>query len=131
MTWVQLVTPNGCNQLAPAIPQPRGVEDAAPYGRQLNVGISIVVNKCAIAANLLPPLGSPERGAVTARSGVTEGLVPALVRRTSVASQPAPGGRGSPPLRRVGRWVREIQRRPSTGVRRAWRWVGAWNQRYP
>ena len=38
-------------------------------------------------------LGSPERGAVTARSGVTEGLVPASVRRNNVARQPAPGGR--------------------------------------
>ena len=37
--------------------------------------------------NLRSPLGSPERGAVAARSAVTEGLVPALVRRNHVARQ--------------------------------------------
>ena len=77
---VQSATPNVCNHPTPAIPQPRGVEDAAPYGRQLNVGIRIVVNKCVNAPNLLPPLGSPERGAVTALCAVTEGLVPTWVR---------------------------------------------------
>ena len=39
------------------------------------------------------PLGSPGRGAVAARSAVTEGLVPTLVRRNHVIRQPAPGGR--------------------------------------
>ena len=34
-----------------------------------------MVNKCAIAASLYPPLGSPERGAVAALCAVTEGLV--------------------------------------------------------
>ncbi len=66
--------PNVRTQPTPAIPQPRGVEDAAPYGRQRNAGISIVVNRRANAANLRPPLGSPERGAVTALCAVTEGL---------------------------------------------------------
>ena len=33
----------------------RGVGDAAPYGRQLNVGISIAVNRCVNAASLRPP----------------------------------------------------------------------------
>ena len=47
-------------------------------------------------------LGSPERGAVAARSGVTEGLVQRGCGRTSVTRQLTPGGRGSPPLRRVG-----------------------------
>ena len=59
----QSATPTIRNQPTPAMPRPRGVEDAAPYGRQLNVGISIVVNRCAIAANLRPSLGSPFRGA--------------------------------------------------------------------
>ena len=70
----QSVTPNVCTQPTPAIPRPRGVEDAAPYGRSLNVGISIVVNRRENSTNLLPPIGSPERGAVAARCAVTEGL---------------------------------------------------------
>ena len=61
--------------VTPAVTQPRGVEDAAPYGRVRDVGVSIVANRCVNAANLLPPLGSPERGAVTAQRAVTEGLV--------------------------------------------------------
>ena len=69
------VTPNGCNQPTPAVTRRRGVEDAAPYGRVLDVSVRIVVNRCVNAANLHPALGSPERGAVTARSAVTEGLV--------------------------------------------------------
>ena len=79
-TRVLSATPNNCTQPTPAVTKPRGVEDAAPYGQKLNVGIRIVVDRCVNAANLCPSLGSPERGAVTARSGVTEGLVPALVR---------------------------------------------------
>ena len=63
MTRVQSVRPNVCHQPTPAIPRTRGVEDAAPYGWARNEGISIVVNKCVNAANLRPPLGSPERGA--------------------------------------------------------------------
>ena len=74
-TQVLLVTPNGRNQPTPAIPRLRGVEDAAPYGRVRDVGIRIMGSRCAIAASLLPPLGSPERGAVAARCAVTEGLV--------------------------------------------------------
>ena len=74
VTRVQSVKPNVRNQPTLAVTPARGVEDAAPYGRQLNVGISIVVNRCAIAANLLPRLGSPERGAVAALCAVTEGL---------------------------------------------------------
>ena len=58
-----------------SVDRTRGVEDAAPYGRQRNEGISIVVNSCAIAANHCPTLGSPERGAVAALCAVTEGLV--------------------------------------------------------
>ena len=80
VTWVQAVTLNVRNQPTPAVTLPRGVEDAAPYGRQLNVGISIVVNRCVSAANFRPPLGSPERGAVAALCAVTEGLRPTLVR---------------------------------------------------
>ncbi len=75
LMWVQAVTPSGCNQPAPATTQPRGVEDAAPYGQQRDVGVRIAVNSCANAANLCPPLGSPERGAVAALCAVTEGLV--------------------------------------------------------
>ena len=74
-TQVLLVTPNGRNQPTPAIPRPRGVEDAAPYGWEEILGISIVVNSHVNAARLRPPLGSPERGAVTALCAVTEGLV--------------------------------------------------------
>ena len=62
----------------------------APYGRQRYIGVGIVVNRCVNAANLRPPLGSPERGAVAARRAVTEGLVPALVRRNHVIRQPHP-----------------------------------------
>ena len=68
------VTPNVSTHPAPAIPQPRGVEDAAPYGQQRDVGVCIAVSRCANAANLHPPLGSPGRGAVTALCAVTEGL---------------------------------------------------------
>ena len=53
----------------------RGVGDASPYGRSRNVGIRIVGNRCVNAANLRPPLGSPERGAVAVLCAVTEGLV--------------------------------------------------------
>ena len=74
VTRVRLVTPDGCVHPTPAIPRPRGVEDAAPYGRQRNVGISIVGSRRVNAANLLPRLGSPERGAVAALCAVTEGL---------------------------------------------------------
>ena len=74
-TRLQAATPNGSANRTPAIPRPRGVEDAAPYGRVINVGISIVVNSRVNTANLLPPLGSPERGAVAALCAVTEGLV--------------------------------------------------------
>ena len=63
------VTLNVRNQPTPAIRRTRGVGDAAPYGRQRNAGIRTAVNRCANA------LGSPERGAVAARSAVTEGLV--------------------------------------------------------
>ena len=73
------VTPNGCNQPTPAVTRRRGVEDAAPYGRVLDVSVRIVVNRCVNAANLRPPLGSPERGAVAARRAVTEGLRPAWI----------------------------------------------------
>ena len=106
VTRVQSVTPNVSTHPTPAIPQPRGVEDAAPYGRQRDGGIRIVVNRCASAASLIPPLGSPERGAVAAPCAVTEGLVRRRCGRTNVIRQPRPGGRGSPPLRGVGRWAR-------------------------
>ena len=66
---------SACNRRRPST-DARGVEDAAPYGWVRNVGISIAINRCVNAANLiLPPLGSPERGAVTALCAVTEGLV--------------------------------------------------------
>ena len=72
---MQSVTPSIRTQPTPAISQPRGVEDAAPYGHQRNAGVSIVVNSCINAASLRPPLGFPERGAVAALCAVTEGLV--------------------------------------------------------
>ena len=106
ITRLQAVTPNVRTQPTPAVTQPRGVEDAAPYGRLRNVGISITVNRCRNAADLLPALGSPERGAVAALCAVTEGLVRRRCGRTNVIRQPRPGGRGSPPLRGVGRWAR-------------------------
>ena len=90
-------TLNVCVYRTPAIPQPRGVEDAAPYGQQRDVGICIAVNSCANAANLCPPLGSPERGAVAALCAVTEGLVqrwcdvitlPVNPRRAGVEDKP-------------------------------------------
>ena len=84
------VRPNGCNHPNSAIPRTRGVEDAAPYGREENHGIRIVANKRIDAANVRPPLGSPERGAVAARRAVTEGLVPAWVQCNNVARQPHP-----------------------------------------
>ena len=64
----------------PHLPHPgshatRGVEDAAPYGREENHSIRNVVNMRVDAASLRPPLGSPERGAVAALCAVTEGLV--------------------------------------------------------
>ena len=88
VTWVLSVRPNGCNHPNSAIPRTRGVEDAAPYGREENHGIRIVANKRIDAANVRPPLGSPERGAVAARRAVTEGLVPAWVQCNNVARQP-------------------------------------------
>ena len=97
MTRVPSVTPDGCNHPTPAVTRRRGVEDAAPYGRVLDVSVRIVVNRCVNAANLHPALGSPERGAVAARRAVTEGLVqrwsgvPALPvnrRRAGVEDKP-------------------------------------------
>ncbi len=74
-TRVPPATPDIRTNFTPAIPRTRGVEDAAPYGRVRDVGIGIAVSRCANAANLCPPLGSPERGAVAALRAVTEGLV--------------------------------------------------------
>ena len=71
---MQLAAPNVRNHPTPALPQRRGVEDATSYGRQRDVGVSIEVNRCVNAVSLLPPLGSPERGAAAAHSDVTEGL---------------------------------------------------------
>ena len=75
VTRMLSVGPDVCNQRGPAVTRTRGVEVAAPYGREGNHGICIVVNKCSNAVKLRPPLGSPERGAVAPQSGVTEGLV--------------------------------------------------------
>ena len=99
----QSATPTIRTQPTPAIPQPRGVEDAAPYGREENHGISIVVNKCTNPANIRPRLRSTERGAVAAHCAMTEGLVQR--------------GCGVPAL--------PVDRRRE----RAWRWGGAWNRR--
>ena len=41
-------------------------------------------NGCVNAASLRPPFGSPERGAVAARSGVTEGLVQRWCGKTTL-----------------------------------------------
>ena len=63
-------TPDICTHPTPAIPQRRGVEDAAPYGRQQDVGISIVANRRVNAASFLPPFGSPYRGAERGGGGL-------------------------------------------------------------
>ena len=91
--------PNVRTQPTPAIPQPRGVEDAAPYGRLRDEGISIAVNKCVNATNLRPPLGSPERGAVAALCAVTEGLVQ---RWCGVITSPVNRGRAGVEARPYG-----------------------------
>ena len=65
-----------------------GRRGCRPYGRLRNVGISIVGSRCERAKTSTHPLGSPERGAVTALRAVTEGLIPALVRRNHVARKP-------------------------------------------
>ena len=104
MPWETLVksaTPTIRTHPTPAIPQPRGVEDAAPYGRQLNVGISIVVSRCVNAPNFHPPLGSPERGAVAPLCGVTEGLVQ---RWCGVITSPVNRGRAGVEARPYGVW---------------------------
>ena len=54
VTWVQSAMPNVCNQPTPAVARMRGVEDAAPYGREENHSISITANKRVNAANLCP-----------------------------------------------------------------------------
>ena len=99
-------TLNVCVYRTPAIPQPRGVEDAAPYGQQRDVGICIAVNSCANAANLCPPLGSPERGAVTARSDVTEGLAQGWCGAITSSANLRRAGVEDKPLRREAVWVR-------------------------
>ena len=109
----QSATPNVRTQPTPAIPQPRGVGDAAPYGRQRNVGVSIAVNRCTNAANLIPPLGSPERGAVAAHCAVTEGLVQRGWGVPTLSVNQRRAGVEDKPLRGVGRWG------------------GAWNRRRP
>ena len=66
VTWVQLVTPAIRTHPTPAAIQTRGVEDAAPYGRQLNVGISIVVSSCArVTASATP--SAPLKGELSRR----------------------------------------------------------------
>ena len=120
-TRVLSATPNNCTQPTPAVTKPRGVEDAAPYGQQLNVGIRIVINRCVNAANLLPPLGSPERGAVAARRAVTEGLVQ---RRCGAPALPVNPRRAGVEARPYGGWEGgcakyNVTRRPTAGwVRR-------------
>ena len=99
---MQLAAPNVRSHPTPALPQRRGVEDATPYGRQRDVGVSIEVNRCVNAASLLPPLGSPERGAVAARSAVTEGLVQRGCEIT-LPVNPRRAGVEDKPLRDVGR----------------------------
>ena len=70
--------------------------------------------------HLLLPLGSPARGAVAAQRAVTEGLAPTRAGRANLTRQPTPGGRGSPPLRRVGRCARGTNAvgRPAKGASR-------------
>ena len=99
-------------------------------------------NGCVNAASLRPPFGSPERGAVAARSGVTEGLVqrwcgkttlPVNRLRAGVEARPYDvweGGcdkpeypaahRGRCALRRVGRCQRktEVVCHPEEGASR-------------
>ena len=63
------------NKPTPSVIQRKGRRGRRPLRWVRDAGISIVVNRCASAASLHPPLGSPERGAVTALCAVTEGLV--------------------------------------------------------
>ena len=92
----------------------RGVGDAAPYGCQLNVGIRIVVNRCANTANFRPPLGSPERGAVAAQSAVTEGLRITWVGCATLSVNPRREGVEALPYGGVGRASAINPRRPLT-----------------
>ena len=60
-------TPTMCGECfgaepAPCVDRRRGVGDAAPYGWVRNVSCGIVVNSCAIAANLLPRTRLPFQG---------------------------------------------------------------------
>ena len=56
-----------CNRHRP-VPDARcGVEDAAPYGWVRNVGISIAINRCVNAANLILPLSAPLKGELSRR----------------------------------------------------------------
>ena len=70
-------------------------------------------------------LGSPARGAVAALCAVTEGLVQRRCGETKLSVNRGRAGVEDKPLRRVGRWVRGIQRRPltnaSAGVEAGWR----------
>ena len=98
----------------PQPPRPGSHATAGRRGRRplrwvRDVGISIVVNKRVNAANLHPPLGSPERGAVAALCAVTEGLVQ---RGCGVITLPVNPHRAGVEARPYGVWE-----------------VGAWNWR--
>ena len=88
----------------------RGVEDAAPYGLCVRVGVSIKpplpVRRAALDAivphgRLRPRFPRRTRLASTAQRIQSRGHSPRtiLYGRTHVIHHPTPGGRGSPPLR--------------------------------
>ena len=59
-------TPDIRTHPTPAIPQRRGVEDAAPYGREENHGIRIVVSRCVRVTASAHPL-APLKGELSRR----------------------------------------------------------------
>ena len=65
-TRVLSATPNNCTQPTPAVTKPRGVEDAAPYGREENHGIRIVVSRCVRVTASAHPL-APLKGELSQR----------------------------------------------------------------
>ena len=66
-----------------------------------------MVNGCAKVKASSHALGSPERGAVAARSGVTEGLVQGGCGETKLFVNRGRAGVEDKPLRRVGKYQRK------------------------
>ena len=71
VTRVQSATPNSCNEPGPAVPRPRGVEDAAPYGRLRNERFRVEHNGHGqtYTLNIRTPHGSAETYPLAATVG--------------------------------------------------------------